>query len=387
MNSDAINVSVCHRTSLEAQVNRGTTNWGRGIFKVMNISGISGTAVAAYALDSTADPDLLSLVAHPIQFNWNLSLIGVLFFIGFSVAKMMITKSSLLLYKRYRLFMEGGKPIELTLPIKLLERFHSYWSISCRAIGVMVVCSDLKTIVNTALWVVTVAVLNIERTFESIIVLGNGKLFQGSGVSFSNLTRSNMYPLIFGEDVAAIFSPASTRYYSKTARNIVVCVADDSTVSRRTKKLILQMQEPWDDILYPWLHKLYQDSNASTLPTVEVTKYRPSPIVACFLSGFGTLQKTFSSFHYSKSTESGSVPIPIVKKPSLFGIKSDIRWQRKSDEQLVTNTGSLNATYTAMVHGSTHQRDWMSRLQNSGIEFPNKTQSSYLEKSSDPDLL
>lgn len=50
--------------------------------------------------------------------------------------------------------------------------------------GVMVVCSagndgpDSYTIVNTAPWIFTVAASNIDRTFRSTIVLGNGKTFQ-----------------------------------------------------------------------------------------------------------------------------------------------------------------------------------------------------------------
>lgn len=50
--------------------------------------------------------------------------------------------------------------------------------------GVMVVCSagndgpDPYTVVNTAPWVFTVAASNIDRTFQSTIVLGNGKTLQ-----------------------------------------------------------------------------------------------------------------------------------------------------------------------------------------------------------------
>lgn len=50
--------------------------------------------------------------------------------------------------------------------------------------GVMVVCSagndgpDPYTVVNTAPWIFTVAASNIDRNFQSTIVLGNGKTFQ-----------------------------------------------------------------------------------------------------------------------------------------------------------------------------------------------------------------
>ena len=58
--------------------------------------------------------------------------------------------------------------------------------------GVMVVCSagndgpDPYTIVNTAPWIFTVAASNIDRTFQSTIVLGNGKTHQvGSLISIA----------------------------------------------------------------------------------------------------------------------------------------------------------------------------------------------------------
>ena len=52
--------------------------------------------------------------------------------------------------------------------------------------GVMVVCSagnsgpDPSTIVNTAPWIFTIAASNIDRDFQSAVVLGNGKTFQVS---------------------------------------------------------------------------------------------------------------------------------------------------------------------------------------------------------------
>jgi len=52
--------------------------------------------------------------------------------------------------------------------------------------GVMVVCSagndgpDPSTVVNTAPWIFTVAASNIDRNFQSTVVLGNGKSFQVS---------------------------------------------------------------------------------------------------------------------------------------------------------------------------------------------------------------
>ncbi|KAL6130195.1 hypothetical protein ACLB2K_068576 [Fragaria x ananassa] len=119
--------------------------------------------------------------------------------------------------------------------------------------GVMVICSggndgpDPYTVVNTAPWIFTVAASNIDRDFQSSVVLGNGRTFTGSAINFSNLTRSRTYPLVFGKDAAANFTPVSeaSNCYpgsfdpKKVAGKIVVCVADDRTVSRKIKKLVV----------------------------------------------------------------------------------------------------------------------------------------------------
>ncbi|KAJ1381489.1 Peptidase S8/S53 domain [Sesbania bispinosa] len=259
--------------------------------------------------------------------------------------------------------------------------------------GVMVVCSagndgpDPYTVVNTAPWIFTVAASNIDRNFQSTVVLGNGKTFQGTGINFSNLTRSKMYHLVFGEEVAAKFAPASEARncypgsldYNKVAGNIVVCVNDDPNISRRVKKLVLQDARAMGMILidednkdvsfdagafpftevgnlegYQILEYINTTKNptATILPTSEVPRYRPSPIVASFSSrGPSSLTENILKRKYlennaltvslsliccparchgsrcwnlaamiPKTDEPGSVPIG--KKPSLFGIKS-----------------------------------------------------------------
>ncbi|MED6120540.1 hypothetical protein PIB30_118845 [Stylosanthes scabra] len=241
--------------------------------------------------------------------------------------------------------------------------------------GVMVVCSagndgpDPYTVVNTAPWIFTVAASNIDRNFLSTIVLGNGKIFQGIGINFSNLTRSKLYPLVLAEEVAAKFAPASEARncypgsldYSKVAGKIVVCVNDDPTISRRIKKLVLQdakaigmilideenQDVPFDADVFPFSevtnlqgHQILHYINSTKNPTVtilgttEVTGYKPSPIVASFSSrgpsaltenilkpdvmapGVGILGAMIP-----KSDEAGS-SVPIGEKPSSFGIRS-----------------------------------------------------------------
>ncbi|KAL5150586.1 CO(2)-response secreted protease [Glycine soja] len=240
--------------------------------------------------------------------------------------------------------------------------------------GVLVVCSagndgpDPFTVVNSAPWIFTIAASNIDRNFQSTIVLGNGKYLQGTGINFSNLTHSKMHRLVFGEQVAAKFVPASEARncfpgsldFNKTAGNIVVCVNDDPSVSRRIKKLVVQdaravgiilinennKDAPFDAGVFPFTqvgnlegHQILKYINstknptATILPTTEVARSKPSPIVASFSSrgpssltenilkpdvmapGVGILAAVIP-----KSKEPGSVPIG--KKPSLYAIKS-----------------------------------------------------------------
>ncbi|XP_028790113.1 CO(2)-response secreted protease-like [Neltuma alba] len=240
--------------------------------------------------------------------------------------------------------------------------------------GVMVVCSagndgpDPLTVVNTAPWVFTVAASNIDRVFQSTVVLGDGKTFQGSGINFSNLTRSKLYPLVFGGNVAARFTPPSEARncypgsldYSKIAGKIVICVADDVVVSRKIKKLVVQdaramgmilidqdkKDVPFDAGVFPYTNvgdfegnqiisyaNSTRNPTATILPTAEVARNKPSPSVASFSSrgpsiltenilkpdimapGIGILAAMIPI-----NTEPGSVPAG--KKPSLFGIKS-----------------------------------------------------------------
>ncbi|WOK94661.1 CO(2)-response secreted protease-like isoform X2 [Canna indica] len=48
---------------------------------------------------------------------------------------------------------------------------------------------------------------SIDRTFRSTIILGNGNMLKGCAINFSNLSRSESYPLVFGRDVASESTP------------------------------------------------------------------------------------------------------------------------------------------------------------------------------------
>ncbi|XP_068658336.1 CO(2)-response secreted protease-like [Aristolochia californica] len=239
--------------------------------------------------------------------------------------------------------------------------------------GVLVVCSggndgpDPLTVVNAAPWIFTVAASNIDRDFQSSIALGNGLVFRGTAINFANLTRSKTYPLGFGGDVAAKSVPlneASNCYpgsldLKKTAGRVVVCINNDPTVSRRTKKLVAETSGAKGMILIDDVEKgvafdsgsfpfsevgdtfggeilKYIASNknptATILPTVAVEKFKPAPVVAYFSSrGPGALTETIlkpdvmaPGINILAATVPGADAgeIPVGKKPSHFGIRS-----------------------------------------------------------------
>ncbi|KAK4835640.1 hypothetical protein QYF36_012394 [Acer negundo] len=191
--------------------------------------------------------------------------------------------------------------------------------------GVMVVCSagndgpDPSTVVNTAPWVFTVAASTIDREFKSTVLLGNGKSFQGSGIHLSNLSNSRTYPLAFGIDVAARFTPLSEARScypgsldpEKVKGKIIVCIDDDPTVPRRIRKLVVEDAKakglilvngdekgvPFDSGILAFAQvdnivasqiinyiNSTKNPTATILPTVDVVKYKPAPVIAYFSS-------------------------------------------------------------------------------------------------------
>ncbi|XP_020534057.1 CO(2)-response secreted protease isoform X2 [Jatropha curcas] len=239
--------------------------------------------------------------------------------------------------------------------------------------GVMVICSagndgpDPFTIVNSAPWIFTVAASNIDRDFQSTVLLGNGKTFQGSAINFSNLTRSRTYPLAFGEEAAAKFTPVSEASNcdpgsldrEKVAGKILVCTDSEFSVPRQIKKLVVEdagakgmllIHEdekgvPFDSGVFPFselgsfaasqlLKYINSTKNptATILPAVDVPRYKPAPVVAYFSSrGPGQLTENILKPDIMApgvailaamipKNESGSVPIG--KKPSGYAIRS-----------------------------------------------------------------
>ncbi|XP_019058401.1 PREDICTED: CO(2)-response secreted protease isoform X3 [Tarenaya hassleriana] len=191
--------------------------------------------------------------------------------------------------------------------------------------GILVICSAGNegptpfTVVNAAPWIFTVSASDIDRKFQSTVVLGNGKALRGSGINFSNLTGSEMYPLVYGKDAAGPFVPiqeAKACYpgsldRKKSMGKIVICVGNGMGVSRRIQKLVVEDAEgkgmvlinedektvPFDSEEFPFsevsngegykiLKYMSQTKNpkATILPTVEIQRAKPAPVVAYFSS-------------------------------------------------------------------------------------------------------
>ncbi|KAF5962080.1 hypothetical protein HYC85_003289 [Camellia sinensis] len=241
--------------------------------------------------------------------------------------------------------------------------------------GVTVVCSGGNdgpspfTVVNSAPWMFSVAASTIDRDFKSTIVLGNGKIFQGSGINFSNLTRSKTYPLAFAEEVASDFAPLSDARHqncypgslnsTKVAGKIIVCTYTEGAIPRSIKKLVVEGDKaeglilideaekdlPFNSGIFPFyevgnvvgsqiLNYINSTKNptATILPTTEIRKCRPAPVVAYFSSrGPGWLTQNILKPDIMApgvailaatmpNKEDGSVPIG--KAPSLFDLRS-----------------------------------------------------------------
>ncbi|KAK4795878.1 hypothetical protein SAY86_028204 [Trapa natans] len=267
----------------------------------------------------------------------------------------------------------GGSPSTRISSYKACTEDGCSGAFHAEQMGVLVVCSggndgpDPYTIVNSAPWIFTVAASTIDREFRSTVILGNGREFEGSAISFSNLTSSETYPLVFGEKAAGNFTPAyearncypgslDTR---KVSGKIVVCIDTDPTLSRRMKKFVVEDAEakgiilidenqkgiPFDSGVFPFAQAdhvvgleilKYMNSikspTATILPTSEISNFRPAPVVAYFSSrGPGGLTENILKPDVMApgvailaavvpNTEPGNVPYG--KKPSGYSIKS-----------------------------------------------------------------
>ncbi|KFK32412.1 hypothetical protein AALP_AA6G238800 [Arabis alpina] len=190
--------------------------------------------------------------------------------------------------------------------------------------GIMVIVSagndgpDPSTVGNLAPWLFTVAASNIDRDFQSSLILGSGKVLRGAGIHFANATRSKAYPLVYARNAGAASTPIEEARAclpgsldpKKVAGKVVVCVMS-STTTKRIIKLVLEdagckglilVNErekimasnsgdfPHSEVDMTYGYKILKyilhtkNPTVTIAPTVEVKRSKPAPVVAIFSS-------------------------------------------------------------------------------------------------------
>ncbi|XP_028784672.1 CO(2)-response secreted protease-like [Neltuma alba] len=199
--------------------------------------------------------------------------------------------------------------------------------------GITVVCSagndgpTSNTVSNDAPWILTVAASTLDRDLQSDLVLPDNKVIKGEGINFSNLSKSAVYPLVYGESAKAANADAAaarqchpdTLDESKVKGKIVICDGKSDDYSTSEKISIVQeagavglvnaddqgryvasnfgkfpatVISSKDEVTL--LQYLNSTSNplGTILPTVSVNNFKPAPQVAYFSSrGPSTVSK------------------------------------------------------------------------------------------------
>ncbi|XP_059290674.1 CO(2)-response secreted protease-like [Lycium ferocissimum] len=179
-----------------------------------------------------------------------------------------------------------------------------------------------ETVVNVAPWIFTVAATTIDRNIETYIPLGGNKLIKGGGISFSDLKKSPVYPLVdsvsvkldteFVSDGDARDCEPDSLDESKAKGKIIVCehLDDDYSLKDRLDEVKKKggtgfiLIIPDDELItapkigsFPGAVitqgdgikvRSYINSTrnpvATILPTVSVDNFKPAPVVASFSS-------------------------------------------------------------------------------------------------------
>ncbi|KAM3397750.1 hypothetical protein P3S68_001263 [Capsicum galapagoense] len=214
----------------------------------------------------------------------------------------------------------GGEEYEFSKNPIAIGAFHAVEK------GILVVGSGgndgplEETVVNVAPWIFTVGATTIDRNIETHILLGGNKLIKGGGISFSDLQKSPVYPLVDSLSVKLYLESngdardcePDTLDEHKVKGKIIVCdhLDDDYSLEQRLDEVkkkggigfILIL--PDDELITaPKIGSLpgavitqgdgikilsYINSTrnpvATILPTVSVANFKPAPVVAFFSS-------------------------------------------------------------------------------------------------------
>lgn len=187
--------------------------------------------------------------------------------------------------------------------------------------NIVVVCSAgndgpySHTVVNSAPWILTVAASTVDRVFDSKVVLGNNKTFDGQALNYFNLSNSS-YPIVFGGDIAAdgVSNSSAGRCISdslnETGANgkIVLCLQAEADESRNSKSSFIKSVGGVGMIIVDdtnkYMPSIYDlpatqvsqasgmeildyirsttEVTATILPAETVVGLKPSPVVAKF---------------------------------------------------------------------------------------------------------
>lgn len=187
--------------------------------------------------------------------------------------------------------------------------------------GIVVVCSAGNdgpysyTVVNSAPWILTVAASTVDRFFDSKVVLGNNKTFDGQALNYFSLSEGS-YPIVFGGDIAAtgVSSSSAERCRSdslnatKASGKIVLCLQAVTDESRTSKSSSVKSAGGVGMIIVDdtntYLPSLYNlpatqvsqtagmeilnyinsttEATATILPAETEVEFKPSPVVAKF---------------------------------------------------------------------------------------------------------
>ncbi|KAL5845347.1 hypothetical protein ACOSQ4_011305 [Xanthoceras sorbifolium] len=212
----------------------------------------------------------------------------------------------------------AGFPPELSTDPIAIGSFHAVEQ------GITVVCSagndgpDSETVVNSAPWILTVAASTIDRDFQSLVMVGVGRVFKGEAINFSPLKKSPVYPLIHAksakkrdadEEEARRCNPTSLDK-SLIRETIIICYNDNvfsaNEIKDQMKELgatgvVLVNDKPGavasnfgafpmtvvsskDEAEILSYINSTRNPVATILATEAVTPYKPAPVIAYFSS-------------------------------------------------------------------------------------------------------
>lgn len=174
---------------------------------------------------------------------------------------------------------------------------------------IVVACSGgnsgpgLATVVNLAPWMITVAASSIDRSFSSVVLLGNGIMIEGQTVTPSTLKKGKMYPLVYAGDAEVPGTP----------RNVSGQCLPNSLSSMKSKgKVVLCFRGAGSRVAKGM--EVKRAGGAAIILGNSIANGNEIPVDAHLLPGTGVSSKdAISLLNYIKSTK---VPTASVGKAS-----------------------------------------------------------------------